>query len=203
MKLSANLKSKSDIMARLRETSVPDSELPEVLVGDWLRFDDPIAKIGEIVRMVGGECKVVSSLSEIHNDLLTYDNFRDAKSIWSNTDAIPSNVRLDSIARPHDLDTVDFAIYKSTLGVAENAAVWVTDEDIKHRVVFFIAQHLILILNRSSIVHNLHEAYAQLKVRKPGFGCFISGPSKTADIEQSLVIGAHGCRSMQMYIVED
>ena len=42
----------------------------------------------------------------------------------------------------------------------------------------------------ATIVHNMHEAYGSCSFDSAGFGVFISGPSKTADIEQSLVIGA-------------
>jgi L-lactate dehydrogenase complex protein LldG len=42
----------------------------------------------------------------------------------------------------------------------------------------------------------MHAAYEELGKVKSSFGLFLSGPSKTADIEQSLVIGAHGARSL-------
>jgi L-lactate dehydrogenase complex protein LldG len=61
----------------------------------------------------------------------------------------------------------------------------------------FITQHLIIILEKTQLVWNMHQAYQKLeKLNNNGFGVFISGPSKTADIEQSLVIGAHGSRSL-------
>ena len=84
---------------------------------------------------------------------------------------------------------------------AENGAIWVTGLPPLHRALPFIAQHLSIIVPADQIVDNMHQAYERAKVPQPGFGLFLSGPSKTADIEQSLVIGAHGCRELQVYLV--
>ncbi|USQ04140.1 LutC/YkgG family protein [Aquirufa antheringensis] len=83
-------------------------------------------------------------------------------------------------------------------GVAENGAIWLTEEAMPHRVAPFICQHLVI--NVSKIVPNMHAAYADLKKPNSSFGLFLAGPSKTADIEQSLVIGAHGARSLTVVI---
>jgi L-lactate dehydrogenase complex protein LldG len=48
----------------------------------------------------------------------------------------------------------------------------------------------------------MHHAYQKIDIAKGGFGIFIAGPSKTADIEQSLVIGAHGARTATIYVLE-
>jgi L-lactate dehydrogenase complex protein LldG len=192
---------KAAMLQRLNQVTIESPQLPEVIEGDWITFADPVTKLQEVIAFVGGICKVVADESEILADLQQYDEFKSASLIWSNTDAVQGNVDLNQIERPHDLERVDFAIYRSSLAVAENGAAWVSDTDIRHRVIFFIAQHLVIIVRRADIVHNLHEAYSKISIPKPGFGVFVSGPSKTADIEQSLVIGAHGCRSMIMYIV--
>lgn len=199
----AQIKSKSTILKRLRADQVDACSLPKLQEGNWITFTDKFAKLQEVIRGVGGECKLVRSPHEILEDLKNYTEFRDAKSIWSNSPAVPGNVDLNTVDYPHDLESVDFTVYHSDLAVAENGAAWISDDRIRHRVVFFIAQHLILIVNRSNIVNNLYEAYSRVSMLQPGFNCFISGPSKTADIEQSLVIGAHGCRSMQMYVLDD
>ena len=90
---------------------------------------------------------------------------------------------------------------RGRLGVAENGAVWI-DECGRHRALLFIAEALVIVLDRNAVVDNMHQAYAALEeAEAPSFGTFISGPSKTADIEQALVFGAHGARSIVVVLV--
>jgi L-lactate dehydrogenase complex protein LldG len=121
-----------------------------------------------------------------------------------------ANVDLASIEDPHALAGVDVAILPGEFGVAENGAIWVTDRVARWRAVYYICQHLVLVLPACEIVDNMHAAYERLRTAgavgssafsEPMFGAFISGPSKTADIEQSLVIGAHGPRSLTVFLV--
>lgn len=65
-----------------------------------------------------------------------------------------------------------------------------TDVDIAHRVLFFLPQHLSIVIPSSQIVNNMHKAYGRIEPQKHAFSGFILGPSKTAEIEQSLVIGS-------------
>ena len=105
---------------------------------------------------------------------------------------------------PHTLEDIELSIIPSILGVAENAAVWVTEKILPNRVIPFICQHLAVVLKASTLVPNMHKAYEVInKDAFGGYGVFISGPSKTADIEQSLVIGAHGPRSLTVYVLMD
>jgi L-lactate dehydrogenase complex protein LldG len=104
---------------------------------------------------------------------------------------------------PHDLEDVELAILPGHFAVAENGAIWITEELMGHRVLPFIAQQLALVISKKNIVGNMHEAYEKIGDSNDGFGVFIAGPSKTADIEQSLVLGAHGPKSMMVFIVDD
>ena len=95
-----------------------------------------------------------------------------------------------------DINAVtDIAVVKGEIGVAENAAVWIP-QTVKYKALYFIAEKLVIVLDKNRIVSNMHQAYERVKDEKYKFGTFISGPSKTADIEQALVMGAHGARDV-------
>ena len=85
--------------------------------------------------------------------------------------------------------------------VLENGAMWISEKQMSNRLLPFICQHLVIVLSPETIVNTMHEAYQQIDAAANGFGVFIAGPSKTADIEQNLVIGAHGARSLRVYLV--
>jgi L-lactate dehydrogenase complex protein LldG len=120
----------------------------------------------------------------------------EADTIVSTDDRYPGTLDLATIEDPLQLAGVDLAILRARLGVAENGAMWLSEREMKFRVLPFITQHLVLLLDPDSIVATMHDAYRRIDIGETGFGLFVAGPSKTADIEQSLVIGAHGPRSL-------
>lgn len=192
---------KEDILHKLRRQIVDQITLPEVLDGEWIRFEDPVDQFRQAIQFVGGTCHDVQSPADIDAHLQQYEQWKAAERVFSHVPEVSGNVHLDQVADPHDLENLDFVIYPGEFAVAENGAIWLTDNNLRHRVVFFITQFLVLVVRKDSIVHNMHEAYGRAAVPSPGFGLFLSGPSKTADIEQSLVIGAHGCRELQVFLV--
>lgn len=192
---------KTEILQILKRQLVEQVPLPEVLDGPWITFDDPVAHFSEMVASVGGSCESLENLEQLPDKLAGFDQWQRAQRVFSKVPVISGNVDLDECDDPHRLEDLDFVVYPADFAVAENGAVWLTDRDLRHRVVFFITQFLVLVVRRSEIVDNMHMAYRRAAVPQPGFGLFLSGPSKTADIEQSLVIGAHGCRELQVYLV--
>ncbi len=171
--------------------------------GPWIVYPDPLAQFASVLEAIGGRCVRVKDVAGINQDLATFPVYTAARTMVS---LVPGAGRSDremaNVADPHELADVDLAILPGEFAVAENAAVWVTDAAVKHRVIYFLSQHLALVVSARQVVHNLHEAYARLTFDAARFGAFIAGPSKTADIEQSLVIGAHGPRSMTVYLME-
>jgi L-lactate dehydrogenase complex protein LldG len=134
---------------------------------------------------------------------------------------------------PHTLENVDLAILPAHFGVAENGACWITESQMLHRALPFITQHLALVIHRRDIVADMHQAYDRIadlesaaatgsaqtaaagspvddantaagaNAAPYGFATFIAGPSKTADIEQSLVLGAHGPISLTVFLLDE
>lgn len=194
------MSSRSQILNAVRERNLDPVELPS-LKQSWIEYSDRATQFAESLKFVGGKCVFIDDRRQLTEKLAEHPAFGSAKKIVSLIPEVPGNVDLNSVADPHALEDIDFAIMPAEFGVAENGAVWTTDLGVRHRAIYFIVQHLVLVIDAHQMVNNMHEAYERLKISGPGFRAFISGPSKTADIEQSLVIGAHGPRSMTVACV--
>lgn len=192
--------SREQILATIQKNLPQAVELPDH-EGNWIQYPDPLAQFQTVLESVGGELYCVNSTDEIPE--LLGDWISAEKTVVSCVpDLLMDRFNLVSISDPHLLENVDVAILPGELVVAENAAIWVTDEHVPLRVLFFLTQHLTLVVPRSAIVNNMHEAYERITPQSRSFGTFISGPSKTADIEQALVKGAHGARTLKVFLVE-
>ena len=191
--------SRENILGALRAVSMPVQPKPVYPAG--VVFEDPVAKFGEVLEGVGGVCVCVANAQDADARLRELEAYRGARQMASFVPGIgESTFDCSKCERPHDLKDLDLVILPGEFGVAENAAVWVPGSALgRHRAVFVIAQHLVIVVSCSEIVNNMQEAYARVNLES--FGLFISGPSKTADIEQSLVIGAHGARSCTVFVV--
>jgi L-lactate dehydrogenase complex protein LldG len=195
------MSSRDDILSRVRSNQPEPAPRPD-LDGRWTTYADRERQLGEVLKFVGGELKVAPK-GELESVLRGLPGLQGAKNVVSRVGVAGlATVDLDAVADPHQLEDVDVAVLAGEFAVAENAAVWVSDRTVRHRAVYFLAQHLVLVVPRKEIVDTLHQAYARIRFDSAGYGLFISGPSKTADIEQSLVIGAHGPRSLTLVLCE-
>jgi L-lactate dehydrogenase complex protein LldG len=152
-----------------------------------------------VLEKIGGKAVEVSNWSSISKYITQHCS--EYNRIVSMIPEVPySNV--DS-TDPHALENVDLAVMKGHFGVAENAAIWITDDCMGDRALPFIAHNLALVISKNSIVPTLHQAYDKIDSQVYNLGTFIAGPSKTADIEQSLVLGAHGPKSLIVFLLAD
>jgi L-lactate dehydrogenase complex protein LldG len=143
----------------------------------------------------------VDSPEEVSQQLNKIDEYSAARQIVSLVpEAAGGNTNPSDLPSPHSLASLDWVIVRGEFLVAENGAIWIDGNKLPHRVMLFITQYLAIVVSRKEFVHNLHEAYQRIGNPKPSFGIFVAGPSKTADIEQSLVLGAHGCRALQVFL---
>lgn len=195
--------SRDAILADLRANAPPLAPLPD-LAGEWIEYDDLLVQFTSVLEGIGGRVVAAHDDAALHTAIADVQRDIGATKTLSLTPGVPGDVDPAAYQDPHDLADLDLAVLPGEFAVAENGAVWVTDRHLLHRVAYFIPQHLALVLPAGAIVPTMHAAYERLTAAQngagefttPAFGCFISGPSKTADIEQSLVIGAHGARSL-------
>jgi L-lactate dehydrogenase complex protein LldG len=126
------------------------------------------------------------------------DKISGAKVVCSQVPEIPGNKRLVPGMKPADLADVDYGVVRASFGVAETGSVCLTDSDLGVNTLGYLPQHLIVLLDPSDIVINIHRAYRRPEWRQARYAFFHTGPSATADIEGVLIHGAQGVRSLSV-----
>ncbi|MDP5105022.1 MAG: lactate utilization protein [Polaribacter sp.] len=194
--------SRNQILEKIKSNKPELLDLPNIDISLFEENLDLIKEFTKKVEVVGGNIVTANSNEDIIHQIEKI--FPDSKVKFSNLENTQSfnTINLATLHKPHDLENLDLLVLESKLAVAENGSIWVSDNEIPVRVLPFIVQHLVLVLSAKDIVPYMHQAYDKLSNLDSDFGVFIAGPSKTADIEQSLVIGAHGALSLTIFLKE-
>ena len=184
------MSSREEILASIRKNTQVRYDKPDIADMKRLSYPDKIEQFCAISRAVGGMAVVLGEGEDVNAVIRrTYPEAMRIASVLPDISCATFNP--DNLDDPKELDGTDVAVVKGEIGVAENGAVWITRQ-VKHKALYFISNSLVMLIDRNSIVNNMHEAYKRTENMTYDFGAFISGPSKTADIEQALVLGAHG-----------
>ena len=205
------MSSKEEILQRIRQHTQTRYERPDLsdLEERAVRYADAVGQFCEIMKKVGGQAVVLEPGQDIN--AVVKGLYPDAKRVATVmrevkcTDGTVQPItcatfRPDDVENSAQLDGTDLAIVDGEIGVCENGAVWI-QQDVEQRAVYFISEALVIVLGRDKLVNNMHEAYRLIDTGDYSYGVFISGPSKTADIEQALVMGAHGARTVTVVLV--
>ena len=207
------MSSKEDILKKYRANVREKFDMPDLSDIKAITYPDPLLQFMNMTKSVGGNAIEVEKGRDIN--ALIKELYPDAKEIASNLPEITIATRNpDEVGRARDLNGTDVGIIRGSFGVAENACVWIPQQ-MKEKAVCFISENLVILLDKKQIVNNMHEAYRRLSAeansQEPmaksfeeyGYGSFISGPSKTADIAQVLVMGAQAARSATVLLLNE
>ena len=186
------MSSRENILSRIKSNKPSLVALTEIPI---FQGDVSIAMFRKNLEAISGQSIEASSANDIEK--IVREHFPSV--IKTASQLIPGTTTINESSDRSTLEQIEVAVLKGDFGVAENGAIWVPEANMLNRSLPFITQHLVLVLNKEDIVANMHEAYE--RCRAGSYGCFITGPSKTADIEQSLVIGAHGARSLLVILI--
>lgn len=192
--------SRATILAKIKNSQPVTTALPHDLEFRYSDVD-AIEKFSSVLVSIGGAAIEVAGYTEIANHIIK--EFKNAKRIISTLPELADITEADwQRNNPHSYENVDLAIISAHFGVAENSALWITEDLMQQRAVPFICQQLAVVVQQNDILMDMHQAYERIGEADYGFGAFIAGPSKTADIEQSLVLGAHGPKGMTIFIMK-
>ncbi len=191
---------KEDLFKKLRANTREQYDMPDMHI-DGIQYPDTFKQFVEMTEHVGG--KIVEVKKEDDLDAVIKKQYPQAKTFASNLPYIHiAQKNPDTVAEAKELDGTDVGIVEGKIGVAENGCIWIP-QTMKEKAVCFISEYLVIVLDKNNIVNNMHEAYKRIEFDPEyQFGTFISGPSKTADIEQALVMGAQAARGVTVIIVE-
>lgn len=175
-------------------------DMPDLDALKGVEYPDVLTQFVSMSKTVGGkvvELKEGDDVNEVIKNL-----YPEAKVFASNLPEINFAQRNpDTVAEAQDLNGTDVGIVRGEIGVAENGCIWIP-QTMKERAVCFISEYLVILLSRKNIVSNMHQAYSRIKFTDYGYGSFISGPSKTADIAQALVMGAQAARGVTVILTD-
>ena len=205
------MSSKEEILKKYRDNVRERYDMPDLSDIQAITYPDPLLQFMTMTKSVGGNAIEVEPGHDVNQ--LIRELYPDAKEIASNLPEITIATRNpDEVSQARDLNGTDVGIVRGMFGVAENACVWIPQQ-MKEKAACFISENLVILLPKSQIVNNMHEAYARLSQRDPksgidlfdqyGYGTFISGPSKTADIAQVLVMGAQAARTATVLLLPE
>ena len=187
--------SRENIISKIRESRRQSFLMPSMEDLSPIQYEDVLGQFMAVTQMVGGKAVLLEPGQDV-NELIK-SVYPDAKVISSSLPYIDAAIDPDKVNDAAELNGVDVGVVEGKIAVAENGCIWIP-QTMKERAVMFISECLVIIIDRKNIVSNMHQVYESIE--NLSYGCFISGPSKTADIAQALVMGAQAARDVTVLI---
>jgi L-lactate dehydrogenase complex protein LldG len=189
------------ILKSIKENKPTLIALPVLDLNNFKEDINLLDEFKEKAKLVGGTIKELSSSETLENEIENlYPNAKKIVDCSKKATSL-STVTFSENTDPKDTQDIDLAIINGEFGVAENGSVWISENTFPIRALPFITNDLVIILEKDKLCLHMHDAFNLISERERTFGLFISGPSKTADIEQCLVIGAQGAMTLTILLI--
>ena len=194
------MNSRERILAEISANQPAAAEVPVISLQEVTVYDDPVVKFKSTLEGIGGKVIEIEDMLQLESEI-SRDRDNGRFIINAISEITEEDIEIISKGTANELESLYKSYIRGSIAVAENGAVWIRESQMINRLLPFICQHLVVVVEKNRIVSTMHHAYQAINSFEEGFGVFLAGPSKTADIEQSLVIGAHGARSLTVYLV--
>lgn len=192
MRRASGEDARADILSRVRKAQPAPQPLPEIPT--FASAEALLSQFQAGLERMGGV--LASPAPEVDLDGQVRTLFPDARVICSATPEVVGTRPIGAVGDAAQLDDVDVGIVRAAFGIAETGSVFVSEQHLKINALAFLPQHLIVLLDPTALVGDLHEAYRRPEFARARYALFLTGPCATADIEGVLVRGAQGIRSL-------
>jgi L-lactate dehydrogenase complex protein LldG len=209
--------SRDVILARIRQGLTHPAPLPPrpdftAAVHPALVADDIVVAFAESFQRVGGEFYYCESLPHLAVQLASFRERQQLALPYVWEPALQSLLQAADIA--FQADETDF-IEKADLGltscealVARTGSVLVSAGSASGRRLSVYSDQHVVLARPSQVVAEIGDALRVMQARYgegklPSMVSLTTGPSRTADIEKTLVLGAHGPRRIALFLLED
>lgn len=196
------MSTKEEILSKYRRNMkvTGQYDMPDFSKLKGVEYSNPLVQFIDMSENVGSHVVDLSDGDDVNS--IIKGLYPDAKVFASNLPEITiADRNPDTVEKAQDLNGTDVGIVRGEIGVAENGCIWIP-QTMKEKAICFISEYLVILLSRKNIVSNMHEAYDRIQFTDYGYGSFISGPSKTADIAQALVMGAQAARGVTVILTD-
>jgi L-lactate dehydrogenase complex protein LldG len=158
------------------------------------------ARFVTALTAMGGTCAEASSLDDVN--ALIAARFGSSTVVASAVDGVHGTRALSPDTVPASLEDVDVGVVRGRFGVAETGSVWFSEREYIVNSIGYLAQHLVVLLDPSTLVEGLQQVYRRDDFKSARYAVLVTGPSATADIEGVLIRGAQGVRSLTVVWIQ-
>ncbi|GAA3972191.1 LutC/YkgG family protein [Hymenobacter antarcticus] len=209
--------SRDSVLARIRQAlaagPAPQPPRPDFAapVHPPLGSADPVVAFAESFQRVGGEFYYCESLAQLAGQIAGFRQRQQVGAPYVWEPAMQALLWAAGVAfRADETDFIaqaDLSLTSCEALVARTGSVLVSAATASgRRLSIYPDQHLVL-ARPSQVVSEIGEALRVIQARygteMPSMVSLTSGPSRTADIEKTLVLGAHGPRRIALFLLEE
>ena len=162
---------------------------------------------GKVHRVVNGEDGLLILRGLIEDRGWESIACSDAEFLAHWREALGSSCHLDSRTHPiprEELLEIDAGLCTAQIGIADTGTLVLCSEAERHRLVSLVPPASVIVLFERDLVPDFSTALQRLEQDGlPTTTSFITGPSRTADIELTLTVGVHGPASVDVILIGD
>jgi L-lactate dehydrogenase complex protein LldG len=201
--------------AAMRESN----SYPSSLASAWLplvgeTFDARLALFQKNSTDLKSAFQVVNNRDQLAKSLCNLRDTENWKKVGVHSGELTNEIvrvlglpvcRTDVAYNVTDLESCDVGITECEALVAQTGSVLVTAHSAGGRALSVLPPHHVVLARCEQLIADLPDAFALLKKKYgtnyPSFISFITGPSRTGDIERILVLGAHGPKKLTIFLL--